>query len=119
MHMHHVYGWCMYVLAAVIIFISVTNRMLAIVFQSHAFTKATRDVEGKPFTTTGRFGVIEKINNMWSKHILLPATFGYRHVQPWGWCTIPTRIQSILIFIYVALNVIFSCLSYELFDNNR
>jgi predicted ferric reductase len=48
----------------------------------------------------------------------MPATFGYRCSQNIGWCTIPSRIQSITIFSFVVLNVLFCSISYRTFEGN-
>lgn len=113
--------WSMYVLAVGVILIGVANRVFAFII--HAAIKRSGlllDVErtkgGKPVVPNR--GIFNKINNLWTKHITLPATFGYRHIQPWAFCTIPTRLQSILLFVYVALNFIFCCVDYHTFEGN-
>jgi predicted ferric reductase len=55
----------------------------------------------------------------WMKcHLTIPATFGNRCSRPYGWCTIPPRIQSLTILIFVAMNVVLCTCSYELIDGN-
>ncbi|KAI1308856.1 ferric reductase like transmembrane component-domain-containing protein [Xylaria venustula] len=54
------------------------------------------------------------------QHITLPALFGYRHLEPLpanvGY--VPSRALSISTSIYVALNVIFSSVSFRSFQPN-
>jgi hypothetical protein len=52
------------------------------------------------------------------KRYFLPATFGTAHVRRPFFLSIPLRFQSILIFIYVAVNIVFLCVHYHLFDEN-
>jgi predicted ferric reductase len=52
------------------------------------------------------------------QHLLIPATFNYHCSQPIEWCTIPPRIQSLTVFLFVALNVVLCCISYPVFDGN-
>lgn len=52
------------------------------------------------------------------QYIGAPAMMGYRNAQPWGILTIPTRLQAIMVFIYVALNVGMGCYGYDTFENN-
>ena len=52
------------------------------------------------------------------KHITLPAAFGYRHQQALGWCTVPTRIQSLMVLIFIAINAILCAVTYRAFDRN-
>ncbi|KAI8942267.1 hypothetical protein NX059_000346 [Plenodomus lindquistii] len=55
----------------------------------------------------------------WLKqYITTPATFGDRCSRPYGWCTIPPRIQSLTIFGFVAFNIVFCSCSYRLTDGN-
>ena len=113
----------MYVLAAGVIFFGVFNRLLAfVVHRLLARGPLPLDAErsaalaGKG--TAPNSGLITKLHNLFAKHVLLPATFGYRHIQPWGWCTIPTRLQSILVFVYFALNVVFCGIDWRVFPGN-
>jgi predicted ferric reductase len=52
------------------------------------------------------------------RHITVPATFGNRCSQPYGWCTIPPRIQSLTILVFVLLNVALCLRGYQLTDGN-
>lgn len=61
------------------------------------------------------FGIFRRLVR---RYITLPATFGYRHQQPFGLCTLPTRLQSLMIFLYVGLNIILSSVKYSAFPHN-
>ena len=113
----------MWVTAGGVVFLGVANRVVA--FLIHRFmaqrplpidAERSAAVFGKgPAPNTGLFN---RIHNLVVKHITLPAVFGYRHIQPLGWCTLPTRLQSILVFLYVALNFIFCAQDWHLFTGN-
>ena len=110
-------------MAAGIVFLGAVNRLVAFVVHRY-FTGRTLPVDAERFSVgagkriSPNAGLVNKIHNLLAKHILLPATFGYRHIQPWGWCTIPTRLQSILVFIFFALNFIFCATDWHLFPGN-
>lgn len=123
MHMHHTYGWSMYVMAGGVVFIGVVNRLMAfLVHRLLARNPLPADAErsaaifGKG--AAPNTGILTKVHNLLAKHVMLPATFGYRHIQPLGWCTIPTRLQSILVFLFFALNFIFCAVDWHLFPGN-
>lgn len=52
------------------------------------------------------------------KHLVLPATFGKSCQAPVGWCTIPTRLESILLVLYFVMNFIFLFVGYDVFSGN-
>lgn len=56
---------------------------------------------------------------LYRKHIILPATFQQRHTEPnyiRGY--IPTRIQSIIIFGFTVLAIVFSAVRYHGYEHN-
>lgn len=58
-------------------------------------------------------------SNAWLKqHLTIPATFGDRCSRPLGWCTIPPRIQSLTILLFIILNIVLCSRSYHLTDGN-
>ncbi len=52
------------------------------------------------------------------RNVLLPATFGYRHLQPLGWATLPTRVQSLLVALFVVLNIIATAVGHSVYHDN-
>lgn len=53
------------------------------------------------------------------RYVTVPATFGYMRSQniSW-WATLPTRIQSITIGIFVLLNIYLCSVNYRTFPDN-
>lgn len=64
--------------------------------------------------TKPSYGVFGRIQNAFRKHIVVPATFGYRHQQPFWWCTVPTRLEFIIVWSFVLLNVLTLALDYSI-----
>lgn len=57
---------------------------------------------------------------LWLKRrVLIPATFGQRCAESFGaWGTVPPRIQSVTLGLFVVLNVVASVHGYRLFPGN-
>ena len=64
--------------------------------------------------SSGTRGIFNRIQTTFRKYLIVPALFGYRHQQPLGWCTIPTRLQSLLLFVFVIINVLVCSMSYQI-----
>jgi hypothetical protein len=55
----------------------------------------------------------------WTRcNVLLQETFGYRHLQPLGPCTLPTRAQSLLVALFVVLNVVSTAAGYNVYHDS-
>lgn len=52
------------------------------------------------------------------KCLLLPATFGQHCQDPVGWGTIPPRWESLLLVLYLIMNIVFMFPGYDLFPGN-
>lgn len=64
-------------------------------------------------------GFVSRFHTLWRKHIETPAFYGYKHSQTsWGFIQIPTRLQGLLVFLYVGINIIFTFVGYEIFYDN-
>nr|XP_018261247.1 uncharacterized protein I303_05683 [Kwoniella dejecticola CBS 10117]OBR83405.1 hypothetical protein I303_05683 [Kwoniella dejecticola CBS 10117] len=112
----HGFGFAVYLFMITAVIIGLVNRLISL--SVHSFVKdiSPEDANNPPVSIKRSRG--SQIYTWWRKNVTLPAAFGYRHAQPWGWVSIPTRLQSILIFLFVAINVIFMCVGYDLFDEN-
>ena len=40
---------------------------------------------------------LSKGSTWWRKHVSVPALFGKRHAEPWALCSLPTRLQAIVV----------------------
>ncbi|WWC71775.1 uncharacterized protein I206_105734 [Kwoniella pini CBS 10737] len=112
----HGFGFAVYLFMVTAVLIGVINRLISL--SVHQFAKDLSPENASSPTVTSKHSIRSRTYTWWRKNITLPASFGYRHAQPWGWVSIPTRLQSILIFFFVAINIIFMCVGYDLFDEN-
>lgn len=57
--------------------------------------------------------------NWLKSRLLIPATFGRRCAESLGpWGTVPPRVQSLTISLFVVLNIVTSIHGYEIFPGN-
>ena len=102
----------MYYFWAIVLFIGVVHRLFA-AFVHYRTRRAYRDPEAgsRLQAKTSQRG----IHGLIKRYITLPATFGYRHQQPfgWGWGSLPTRVTSIMLFIFIGINIILSSVRYH------
>lgn len=67
----------------------------------------------------GRYRAESNSISLWfRRRLLLPATFGQHCQDPVGWCTIPPRLESLLLVLYFIMNIIFMFPGYDLFAGN-
>ncbi|OBS22593.1 hypothetical protein FPOA_08929 [Fusarium poae] len=91
---HYYYGWAVEIFWAVVIAAGIVSRILT-----------------RLSTSNGR-------RSLWFKrNVLLPATFGQRCVQDFGgFGTLPPRIQTLTLSLFVMLNIICSIHGYSIFE---
>lgn len=107
----------MYGFWAIVLFYGMCNRLFALavhyqkrrVYEDHESNNERR-LPTKPLLAAPR--------RWFKRYVTLPATFGYRHQLPFGYCTVPTRIQSFWIFAFVVINVVLTAVGYESFARN-
>lgn len=104
----------MYYFWMIVLLVGVVNRLFAAAVH-YRLRKLGSDPEAgdsKEIPTKGTIGAIRKMIKM---YITLPATFGYRHQQPFGWCTVPKRITSLMVFAFIVVNLILTSVVYHAF----
>ncbi|KAF5972656.1 ferric-chelate reductase [Fusarium coicis] len=91
---HNYYGWAMGIFWALVVGVGIANRAL-----------------GQFFSNQGR-------KSSWVKrNILIPATLGRRCVQDYGgWGTLPPRIQTLTLILFVIVNVACTIHGYDIFE---
>ncbi|CAK7211544.1 hypothetical protein SCUCBS95973_001151 [Sporothrix curviconia] len=52
------------------------------------------------------------------RHLTTPATFGWKTSQDFGWYTVPPRVQTVTITIFVVMNIAASVCGYHAFTGN-
>ncbi|KAG5645748.1 hypothetical protein DXG03_005285 [Asterophora parasitica] len=111
----HAFGWSMYLLLSFMLFGGIINRFVAL-YVARMHLKDPEDAYMA--IAPGNALLLGKVQMWWRRNVSVPAAFGYRHIQPWGWFAVPTRLQALGIFFYVAINTIFTFVGYKLFRDN-
>jgi hypothetical protein len=101
--------WLLCMFAGILCLIgAVQNHILPLLLRPHVL-----DLEGHAKKSSK-----STIIRYFKKWFLIPATFQSKHVRRVGYRSIPLRSQTILISIYLVLNLIFLCVGYDLFSEN-
>jgi len=86
---------------------AVKNHILPLLLRRQSY-----DIEGTSSWQPNKFVTYIK------RHFLLPATFGTAHIRRRFFLSIPLRSQTILISLYLMINLIFMCVDYDVFEAN-
>jgi len=105
----------------VVVAVGISSRLLSLIQrlqrgQSEQYTLLENTNEDQ--LTSSRAGSGASRLSWLRRHLILPATFGYHRAQPVGWCTLPPRIQSLTISVFIVLNIVLCCISYNIFPGN-
>lgn len=109
----------MYYFWAVVVSIGIGTRLVFLInnLRYHEWRPVPTGVDG--------FNQIQSRSSLWirsqtllKRYITVPATFNNRCSQPFGWCTVPTRVQTLTIFAFVLLNIVLCSINYRLTDGN-
>ncbi|KEY73918.1 hypothetical protein S7711_07761 [Stachybotrys chartarum IBT 7711] len=102
-HYHFWYGAAMMMFWAVVVAIGMGNRLILALSsrQTHTSEKAPG-----------------KISTWLRRRVLLPAAFGHRRAQSIWWCTVPLRVQTLTILVFLIMNVFFCVHGFKLFPGN-
>ncbi|RYO96839.1 hypothetical protein DL765_011412 [Monosporascus sp. GIB2] len=121
---HTLYGSAMFIFWGVVIGIGLLNR--AVIVLSRAMAKTPGGWQSIYLGEPGEDRVPAASDarsqsrlSIWiRRHVTLPATFGYRNAQPFGWYTVPPRIQTITILAFTIMNIVFCVHGYRVFPGN-
>ncbi|KAH7020980.1 ferric reductase like transmembrane component-domain-containing protein [Microdochium trichocladiopsis] len=70
---------------------------------------------GSSFKSSSR----TSLPHQWIKrYITIPATFGQKSSQSFGWYTVPPRVQTLTLATFVVMNIAFCCHGYWVFPGN-
>ncbi|ETS81728.1 hypothetical protein PFICI_06730 [Pestalotiopsis fici W106-1] len=121
---HFRYGAAMLVFWGLVVTIGLLNRILLYLMHKtksqtrisdSAHSGASEDGEALIPSRNPRLG---RFGGWLNAHVFLPATFGYRKAQPFGWYTVPPRIQSLTILLFIIMNFVFTVHGYHVFPEN-
>ncbi|KAF2864728.1 ferric reductase like transmembrane component-domain-containing protein [Massariosphaeria phaeospora] len=118
-NIHLVYGWALYYFWAAVVGIGVGTRLIALI-QGFKRQEWQPSPEGESMLNerVQRNRIPSLLYVLSKRHIITPATFGYRCSQNMGWCTVPPRIQSLTITTFVLLNVVLCSIDYRVTEGN-
>lgn len=107
----------MYGFWAIVILIGILNRAFALAVQ-YRQRRLCRDPEASNERRLPSKSALGGARRWIKRYITLPATFGYRHQQAFGWCTVPKRITAFLVFAFVVINILLTSVRYRAFKRN-
>ncbi|KAF2819445.1 ferric-chelate reductase [Ophiobolus disseminans] len=117
--LHLQYGWYMYYFWMAVIIVGISTRLVTLITNTEHGKRYHPISDSESTVRATRSRSIIGFPKAWMKRfVTIPATFGDRCSQPYGWCTIPPRIQSLTILLFVVLNVLLCTCSYQLTDGN-
>ncbi|KAF8461713.1 ferric reductase like transmembrane component-domain-containing protein [Kalaharituber pfeilii] len=105
-------GWCLYALAGSVLLLASIHHAIAryraknIDFKENGQLEALSTISHRTRATI----LLSRGTKLWTyirRHLILPALFGQRHLEPIGWVTLPTRVQFFAVVVFIGVNTIF------------
>ncbi|RVX66609.1 hypothetical protein B0A52_09360 [Exophiala mesophila] len=121
--LHKQYGWGVYGFWGALLLIGIANRFISHILASRSIRK-TIDIEGEAPASSPRTGLSRLLSPFVSVHhwfranLIIPAAFGSHHQRLYYWCSIPTRMETIILTLFWILNFVLCCVSYDIFEQN-
>lgn len=109
MNWHHQSGFALYGFWGIVLGVSTIVHLLKFIRLSFYSPNI------QPSTTT------RMLPSAWTwirVNLIIPPAFGSHHQRLLYWCTIPTRIESIVVLAFYVLTTYLSMSHYRLIDNN-
>ncbi|KFZ12368.1 hypothetical protein V502_07118 [Pseudogymnoascus sp. VKM F-4520 (FW-2644)] len=120
---HTRYGWSAYGFWGCLLLLGMANRLISFLVESRTGRK-TRDTESitrpnssvSPRSKLTPF-VADKYH--WLRaNLVIPAAFNSYHRRLFWQCTIPTRLEVVIVIAYYVISFILCAVSYEIFTPN-
>ncbi|KAG5915508.1 hypothetical protein E4U42_008015 [Claviceps africana] len=109
---HNAISWVPYGFWAIVILLGAASRVW-----SCKRPGTRRDEPSRPPGQNPQ-GVLGRLVKRWKFDIQLAPTFSHRHHEPWGWLSIPLRLQSLVIVSYMILHVAICATHYPILEEN-
>ncbi|KAL7270813.1 hypothetical protein RUND412_006463 [Rhizina undulata] len=107
-------GYSLYAVTGAILFFGLICRLI---FAARS-AEIRYDVSPESQVPISRSRKPSSFMTKFKRNWVVPALFGRKHITPMGWWTFPTRGQTVLIFSYMALNIIFLVVNPPPLSNN-
>ncbi|OJD11947.1 hypothetical protein AJ78_07380, partial [Emergomyces pasteurianus Ep9510] len=118
---HHTFGFVSYWFWGIVLLSGILNRLFT--HFTGARQRSTRyDSEGHTsHINSGAPLLLQPFR--WLHHwirayFIIPAAFGTHHQRLFYWCSIPTRVETIVIVIFYVLSLALTCVGHDIFKGN-
>ncbi|OAR02042.1 hypothetical protein LLEC1_06126 [Akanthomyces lecanii] len=102
--------WSLYGFWGLVILMGICNRLWTFI----SSRRKRIPIESQ----TGDLSASRKISKWLNIHLLQAPTRSHHHHEPWGWWTLPLRIHTIVIALYILLHVLIIATRYRVTDEN-
>ncbi|KAL2402655.1 Ferric/cupric reductase transmembrane component B [Exophiala dermatitidis] len=116
---HKRYGWAVYGFWGTILLIGILHRFYTHISNGRR-TKSQGDVEdhGAKSRSKNSTSIFSTAYHWARANLIIPAAFGSHHNRLlWG-CTVPTRMETLIVASFWIINIVLCCVSYEAFWPN-
>ncbi|KAK2798400.1 hypothetical protein FQN50_008840 [Emmonsiellopsis sp. PD_5] len=100
---HHAFGCFSYWFWGIVLITGMIRRLLA------QFSKPRISRVFSPFRS---------LQHWVRTHLIIPAAFGTHHQRLFYWCSVPTRIEAVVISLFYILSLVLTCVGYDVFKGN-
>lgn len=112
---HKQYGWAMYGFWGLVLLGAMISRALS--RRSFGPEDSAVDIESSA-PAVRRDGSKRGTTSWLQAHLILPAAFGNHHRRTVWACSIPTRLNTIIVVAFYVLNFVLCCVTYKIFYPN-
>ncbi|RDL40881.1 uncharacterized protein BP5553_00860 [Venustampulla echinocandica] len=123
-NIHILYGYAMYYFWIVVISIGLCTRfarlLITTIGKKEQHWQPIPENNFSPGSAPAKWktNIFSVPYTLMKRYITVPATFGVTHAQAIRWCTIPTRVQSLTIAVFVVVNIVLCSIDYYVFQYN-
>lgn len=117
---HHAYGFALYAYWMIVVLFGMISN-LWITFAARKRATASPNLGTGHFRYPNRFTAVNtgfSIVHWFRTHIFIPAAIGTHHQKLYYWCTIPTRLDTLIISAFWLLAIVLSSISYLPYPEN-
>ncbi|OAA75193.1 ferric-chelate reductase [Akanthomyces lecanii RCEF 1005] len=102
--------WSLYGFWGLVILVGICNRLWTLI--------SSRRKRIPIGSQTGALSASRKVSKWLNIHLLQAPTRSHHHHEPWGWWTLPLRIHTVVIALYILLHVLVVATRYRVVDEN-
>ncbi|GAB7347554.1 hypothetical protein MBLNU459_g4444t2 [Dothideomycetes sp. NU459] len=101
------YGYGLHGFWAGILLLGMANRLCNFILNRRVATSRKR---------ASTSSVLGRVEHWYSAYVKVPAAFGSYHQRLFYWCTIPTRLETLVVLSWWIINIVLSCTGIDAFD---